>query len=35
VSQVARFFGRTRKQIYRWASALGVDIDETRERDEE
>jgi transcriptional regulator with GAF, ATPase, and Fis domain len=26
VSHVARFFGRTRKQIYRWAAAHGIDV---------
>jgi transcriptional regulator with GAF, ATPase, and Fis domain len=26
VSRVAKFFGRTRKQIYRWAEAHGIDV---------
>ncbi len=30
VSQVAEFFGKDRRQIYRWAQRLGVDLDDYR-----
>jgi hypothetical protein len=31
VAKVASFFGKDRRQIYRWAQALGVDIQALRE----
>ncbi|MEZ4469051.1 MAG: sigma 54-interacting transcriptional regulator [bacterium] len=30
VAEVARFFGKDRRQIYRWADRLGVDVDAAR-----
>jgi DNA-binding NtrC family response regulator len=30
VSQVASFFGRDRRQVYRWAEALGIDLETYR-----
>jgi DNA-binding NtrC family response regulator len=35
VARVASFFGKDRRQIYRWAQALGVDIDAVREKSDE
>ena len=34
VAKVASFFGKDRRQIYRWAQALGVDIQALREHRE-
>ena len=31
IAQVAAFFGKDRRQIYRWAHALGVDIKQLRD----
>src|SRR5690606_2153223 len=33
VSQVAAFFGKGRRQVYRWAKDLGVDVGSTRGAD--
>jgi anaerobic nitric oxide reductase transcription regulator len=33
VSEVARFFRRDRKQIYRWAAAFGLDLGDKRDRE--
>jgi hypothetical protein len=30
VSLVAEYFGKDRKQVYRWAEKLGVDLEATR-----
>ncbi|HXX67472.1 MAG TPA: sigma 54-interacting transcriptional regulator [Polyangiaceae bacterium] len=34
VAQVAAYFGKDRKQIYRWAEKLGVDIESVRDADD-
>jgi hypothetical protein len=31
VSKIAEFFGKERKQIYRWAERHGVDLDDARD----
>jgi hypothetical protein len=34
IAQVAAYFGKDRKQIYRWAERLGVDLESARSDDD-